>query len=134
MFGAGGVRAQLEEERRLHAVTRQYYVDQLARADRAEAAAAELRAQVQQLTTHLVELKREGFAPPAKAEQLEPVGQEYPDLVQQAIRERAPRNSDLERDLLRWAGEQLRTEGADPSKIAQAILRGAFDEELEEVL
>jgi len=82
------------------------------------------RDRYERLIGQVLELKREGFMPPVRPEMLDPQIPNVPDQVQRAIAQRAMPNSDLERDLLRWAVTALRREGAEPEMIAGLILRG----------
>jgi hypothetical protein len=74
-------------------------------------------------------MKREGFTPAKPVEELRPVTDSLPDVVQDAIKARAPEGSGgLKRDLQRFASAQLRAD-ADPNKVAKRILDGAQEEE-----
>jgi hypothetical protein len=83
----------------------------------------------------LTELKREGFGPPPAAAEL-PETLELPQVILDAIEERASPGSELWRTLAFWAQKTLRTpvavdqdgeemETPDPNAVAQQILTGA---------
>jgi hypothetical protein len=89
------------------------------------------RARYTELVGTLVELKREGFSPPARPELLEPHQVEVPEVIQLAIGRRALPHTELERELLKWAAAEMRHEGADPDQVAKQILRGGSTDEEE---
>jgi hypothetical protein len=99
---------------------------------RLEGELAAERARYGMLVDTIVELKREGFMPPPRPEALEPQVPELPEAILLAIGQRALPKSDLERELLRWAGGQMRRDGADPELIARQILRGGASDYEEE--
>lgn len=82
------------------------------------------------LVAVLIEMKREGFQPPERPEQLEEVSGSLPDAVLAAIADRAAPKSDLERDLMKWAAP-LVLAGGDPERIARKILVGGDPQEEE---
>lgn len=82
------------------------------------------------LVAVLIEMKREGFQPPERPEQLEEVSGSLPDAVLAAIADRAAPKSDLERDLMKWAGPLVQA-GGDPDRIARKILVGGDPQEEE---
>lgn len=74
------------------------------------------------------ELKREGFAPPAKPDHLVEETVDLADDVHHAIGLRAAPNTELERELRKWAALMAR-QGMTPEVIAKKIMRGGSADE-----
>ena len=93
--------------------------------------AAEMAAERQRhadLVAQLLELRREGFNPPAAGGGPTTPLKTIDAVIVKAIGERSESGSDLELQLARWAESEL-ARGTDPAKIAQAILEGGDFEE-----
>lgn len=109
--------------------------DLLARIASAESEARVWREMAQSLLTRLeklvddlVTLKREGFVPPPVTGSVEVEG--VPEVLQDAIDQRAPAGSDLARSLRSFARMGMRA-GRSPEEMAEEILRGEPVEQLE---
>lgn len=74
------------------------------------------------------EMQREGFAPPAKPDQLVEETVDLADDVHHAIGLRAEPNTELERGLRKWAALMAR-QGMTPEAIAKKIMRGGSADE-----
>lgn len=85
-----------------------------------------LRNEVRRLTDIIVELRREGFQPPARPSDLQPVEDDLPDEVKLAIAGRAQGLPEVERELVRYAHSM---KGTEPATIADRIWRGSDPEE-----
>lgn len=86
------------------------------------------RAESRRLTDTIVELKRDGFHPPGAVDQVQPVDLTVPDAIELAIRQRAPKGSELEGELRRWSLEMLRGNRSE-EEVAKMILRGGGDDD-----
>jgi hypothetical protein len=86
----------------------------------------ELERRNESLERMLMELRREGFAPPPKIDAPAPTADDIPDKVTAAIRERAHPNSPLWRDMIIHA-RTLTAAGVSPEEAAKRILVGMPD-------
>lgn len=89
------------------------------------------RERTDRLIQTLVDLKREGFVPPVRHEDLDLVTANVPDGILEAIESRVPGdNPGLRRQMLGWAQKQMAHPDADAKLVADAIYKGGdFEEE-----
>lgn len=91
-----------------------------------------LIAENRELVQQIVELKREGFHPAPPPDPLQPVGEPVSDAIEQAIRERVPPGSALERQVREFARRQLAAQ-ADEQSVVRAIMAGGdIDDDVED--
>lgn len=86
------------------------------------------------LVDQIVQMKREGFtpAPFANPGNLESLKIDLDDQVLDAVGQRSMGDAALERQLIKWAMQAMREQGARPEDVAQRILQGGSSEEDDE--
>lgn len=88
-----------------------------------------LRGMVKELTSQLIAMKHEGFAPVLPQDPQPDAGIDLPEAVEEALGSVTQYGSEGHRELATWAHSQIAA-GQDPEALVDRIIKGASYEEV----